>query len=586
LVGVLTEQQKWGLASFYYAAVRKEWPKAIDRFTKTFVVGGERAVTIADYRSRLERVLREHFEERTSFWSTVAFVEDANCVLRQHGLRFTTVFTKVALTFLSGEGFVNLIDPNIDIWTNARRFTDRVSPYMSNAVEQRFDQQFRDIIPTSLKWRDRAAESLVAPTHLDRYMVPSIYPLFIKRARGCRIEDLDGRTYIDFQCGFGAQYLGHAHPVLVDAIARAAEAGSINAIGHCAEVELAEEIASALPSAERVIFANSGTEAVLHALRLCKAARGRAKIAKFEGHYHGFSDQGIVSSWFAFSGTADCPEATTGMPGTDSTVAERTLVLQYGHAGSLARLADNADELACVICEPFPSALAECDVTFLQALRAMCDRHGIPLVFDEIVSGFRVAFGGAQLIAAVQPDLTCLGKIIGGGLPCAAVAGRRELIELAKSSRDPFRDLEERVFVGGTMTGNSLACSAGLAAVRYLRDNQNIYSDVDSCTRRLGKELTCIATDLGVPCQVNAARSILTMTFGFRKPRFVREQHSNSIYRANLALAYYMRLHGVHVPELHTMMLCAAHSHTDIDQTAEAFSRSLREMIEDGLFLI
>lgn len=585
LIGVLTEQQKWGLSSFYYASIRKEWQLAVDRFTKHFVVGERERTTRDEYRMGMEAALRSHFEERSQQWSTILFVDDINKVLRVHGLRLTSAFTKVVLALLSGEGFVAVIDPEIDIWANARRFTDRASPYLSPSVEERFDQRFHETIRTSLQWRERAADTLVAPTHLDRYMVPSIYPLFIQNAHGSRIEDLDGNSYIDFQCGFGAQYLGYGHPVLIAALAQAAEAGSVNAIGHRAEVELAEELVAALPSAERVIFANSGTEAVLHALRLCKAARNRTKVAKFEGHYHGFSDQGIVSSWFAFSGTADRPEPVTGMPGTDHAVAENTLVLQYGHEASLKRLAEHAEELACVICEPFPSARAEYDAAFLRSLRTVCDRNGIPLVFDEVVSGFRVAFGGAQVLAAVQPDLTCLGKIIGGGLPCAAVAGRRNLMELAKSSRDPFRDLEQKVFVGGTMSGNSLACSTGLAAVRYLKENQHLYKTVHERTRKLGEGFTRVAAELGVPYQVSAACSIISMTFDYRKPRLVRDQQAGSNYRANIALAHYMRQYGVYIPELHTMLLSAAHTDADIEQTVDAFSQSLSDMIADGLFV-
>lgn len=583
LVGSLTELQKWALSSFYYAAIRKEWQLAVERFSRHFVVGGESAIISSDYCLRMQNALRKHFEERTDRWSTVAFVEEVNNVLCTGGLRLTTAFTKVALAFLSGEGFVAIIDPEIDVWANARRFTDRASPYMSDAVQKRFEKKFQNTIPTSLYWRERAANTLVAPTHLDRYMFPSVYPLFVKGAQGSRLEDLDGNSYIDLHCGFGAHYLGHAHPVLVAALTQAVIDGGVNAIGHRSEVELAEELVEALPSAERVIFANSGTEAVLHALRLCKAVRNRPKVAKFEGHYHGFSDQGIVSSWFAFSGTSERPEPVIGMPGTDRTVAERTVVLQYGHPASIQRIEEHADDLACVICEPFPSAQAEFDVTFLHALRAVCDRHSIPLVFDEVVSGFRVSFGGAQVLAAVRPDLTCLGKIIGGGLPCAAVAGRRELIEMAKSTRDPFKDLEQRVFVGSTMSGNSLACSAGLAAVRYLKEHLEIYSRVNDLTRLLGDQLARTAADYGVPCQVSASHSIITMTFDHRRPRLVREQQAGGNYRANVALAYYMRRYGVYMPELHTMLLCAAHTDADIDQISNAFAQSLQDMAKDGL---
>ncbi|GAB6039855.1 ABC1 kinase family protein [Endothiovibrio diazotrophicus] len=170
-----------------------------------------------------------------------------------------------------------------------------------------------------------------------------------------------------------------------------------------------------------------------------------------------------------FSGEKFSPRPVAGTLGSDPQSVERTLVLQYGHREGLERLREHADELACVVVEPMPASVAKMDVTFLRALREQCDALGVPLVFDEVVSGFRVAYGGAQTLAGVVPDLTCLGKIIGGGLPCGAVAGRREIVDVARSSDDPFFDYENKAFVGGTMSGNSISCAAGSAVLAYLK---------------------------------------------------------------------------------------------------------------------
>jgi glutamate-1-semialdehyde 2,1-aminomutase len=584
IVGTLTEEEKWGLSSFYYAASRRDWDHAIDRFTRHFVVDAEKIVDTPGYEKALKRVLRQHFEFRTQNWSTVMFAEDANTVLNSFGARFTSSFTQVVMAFLSGEGFVSLIDPKINVWENARKFTDRASPYMSEEIKQRFDCYFHEATPKSLEWRARAAKSLVAPTHLDRYMVPSTYPIFVRRAYGCKLEDFDGNVYIDLACGFGPHLLGYGNPVVRNALAMVLSEGGVNAISHSAEVELAEELISAFPAADKVFFANSGTEAVLQAIRLCRASRGLRRVAKFEGHYHGFSDQGMVSSWFRFSGPLSEPKPFTGMPGTDKLAVEGTLVLQYGDDMSIQRIADNAHELACVICEPMPSALAAYDEMFLKRLRRICSEYGIPLVFDEVVTGFRVTFGGVQTLIGVEPDLTCLGKIIGGGLPCAAVIGRRELIDLAKSTADPFLDAETRVFVGGTLSGNAYSCAAGLGVLRYLRDHRDIYERLHAYTHLLISEMVSAAGRRGVSLDVAGTRSVLTMAFDHRKLRYVRNMQGGTNYRANLGLTYYMRRYGVYLPELHTMLLSAALEDEDISKIVTAFDLSLGDMIKDGFF--
>uniref|UniRef100_Q027Z3 Aminotransferase n=1 Tax=Solibacter usitatus (strain Ellin6076) TaxID=234267 RepID=Q027Z3_SOLUE len=584
VVGILDENEKWGLCAFYYAATRGDWKLAVERFTRYFVIGADSIADTTGCGSALEKVLRKHFELQTNKWSTIGFAEEANLVLRDFGARFTTNFSNLVLAFVSGEGFVARVDPDIDIWNNARRFTDRASPYMSQEVRKRFDSSLAPFMPRSVDWRARAARSLVAPTHLDPYMLPSEYPIFVRRAQGCEVEDFDGNTYIDLACGFGPHLLGYGNPVLREALTAAVDVG-VNAIGHAAEVELAEELTAAFPGADKVIFANSGTEAVLQALRLTRAFRKRRRIAKFEGHYHGHSDQGVVSSWFRFAGTESEPEPFIDLPGVDQRAVGDMLILQYGDPLSLRRLRTAADELACVICEPMPSTLGCYDREFLLQLRAICSESGVPLIFDEIVTGFRVAFGGIQTLLGIEPDVSCLGKIIGGGLPCAAVVGHREIIDLARGSNDPFIDSESKVFVGGTFSGNAYSCTAGLAILRYLRQRPEIYVRLDDQTRTLVAELKAAADSRHVAVQVSGTRSILTLTFDHQNASHFRGKQTGTNHRANLALSYYMRRHRVHLPELHTMLLNAALEDVHISTIIAAFDQSLAEMVEDGFFL-
>jgi len=586
LVGRLSEDEKWALSSFYFACSRKDWPRACERFLCYFVDGVERVTARrAQFFESFSRVLRRHLDLERNRWSTVAFVRDGQEVLRNFGARYTSRFSQVALAFLTGEGFLSQIDPAIDIWENARVFTDRASPYMSDAVRDRFDVEFAEKQPGSKAPQERAGQVLVAPTHLDRYYFPSQYPLFVKRAHGCRFQDQDGTDYIDLTSGYGPHLLGYGHPAITNAVREALDAGAVNAIGSEAEVALAEAIAAALPSCEKVVLSNSGTEAALQAIRLCRAACRKERVAKFEGHYHGFSDHGLVSSWFRFSGPAAAPSAIA-MPGVHRQAVADTLVLPYGQQAAFSLIEEHADSLACVLCEPLQSALARCDASFLRELRKLCSNLSIPLVFDEVVSGFRVAYGGMQNSLGIVPDLTVLGKVIGGGLPCGAVAGRRELIDLCKSSSDPFIDFEQKAFLGGTMSGNSLTCAAGVGMLQHLARHPEVYERLERLTEKLTLGLRGAAAERAVDCFVRGYRSIFSLTFAHRESRSVREQHSASNYKANIGLAYYMRRFGVYMPELHTMLLNAAHDDAAIDCVIEAFSRSLEEMTRDGFFTI
>lgn len=581
----LTEDEKWGLSSFYYACTRKEWRIAAERFcshfaTHTLVIRKR----FDEFVQKITPVLRYHFDEHSNQWSTIGYFKDVSRVLEEFDSQYTHAFTKVELVFLSCEGFAKEIDSEIDIWANARKFTDKYSPYMSHEVRSRFDFFFTKHMPSSIAARDLASKTLVAPTHIHRYFFPSAYPVFVKRASKGYFFDLDDNEYVDLSGGYGPHILGYSHPAINNALISEINAGFVNAVGNLPEIELSKLIVAAFPFAQKAILCNSGTEANLLAIRLARAKTGRTKVAKFEGHYHGWSDQAMVSSWFRFTGSKDRPQPISGTKGSDPDVVTNTIVLQYGLSSALEILRNKCEEIACVICEPMPSSLACSDVNFLKSLRQLCTEMDIPLIFDEVVTGFRVAYGGAQTLLGVEPDLTCLGKIIGGGLPCGCVVGHSSFINFAKSSEDPFFDYDHKVFAGGTMSGNSLTCRAGTAALQYLRDNPDIYCKLRKNTESLAESLRKIAVRAGVSIMVAANHSIFSLTFSHRSSSFYREKQAGSNFKANIALAYYMRQHGIYLPELHCFMLSAAHEPDDLQKISRAFEQSLQAMINDNMF--
>ncbi|NGX50602.1 MAG: Glutamate-1-semialdehyde 2,1-aminomutase [Chlamydiae bacterium] len=582
----LTEDEKWALSSFYYACTRREWDIAVERFTKWFVENAPESVEQREeYHREMRSILVTHFNDRTERWSTVAYIKDINQLLRSFGARSTYNFTKVELVLFSTEGFVCDIDPEIDVWENARKFTDRYSPFISDSVSQRFDTFFKKQIPRSMELREEAKRSLIAPTHLDRYFFPSEYPLFIERAEGSRLYDVDGNEYVDLSCGYGPHILGYAPKSVTESVENALQNGSVNALGHNSEVILSQMLVDAFPAADLAIFSNSGTEAVIQAVRICRAVRGGGSVVKFEGHYHGFSDQGLVSSWFRFRGATSQPEPIRTCLGQDESTVDSTIVLQYGFPEALLKIEERHREIACVILEPMHTSLCKINHTFLQGLKDLCNRFEIPLVFDEVVTGFRVCYGGIQNKTGIQPDLTCLGKIIGGGLPAGAVVGRARYLEMARTTGDPFKDFDTRTFVGGTMSGNSLSCTAGIATLSYLKSHPEVYEDLERWTSLIIDKFQQIADKYDVPFRIRGHCSILAMTFNSRSSEIYRTKLSGSNYKANIALSYYMRKHGIYLPELHTLMLNAAHTDQDIEKICSAFDQSLLEMVKDGFFV-
>jgi glutamate-1-semialdehyde 2,1-aminomutase len=299
-------------------------------------------------------------------------------------------------------------------------------------------------------------------------------PFFVARAGGSRLTDVDGRSYVDYVCSWGPLILGHAHPAVLAAVRQAAERGWSYGAPCEAEVELAEEVRRRMPSLEMMRFVNSGTEATMAAVRLARAATGRELIIKFAGCYHGHADGFLVK---AGSGVA-----TLGLPdspGVPAALASLTLTAPFNDAEAVADLfAKHADRIAAVIVEPYVGNVGFIppEPAFHPALRALCDRHGALLIFDEVMTGFRVAAGGAQERLRIRPDLTTLGKIIGGGFPVGAYGGRADLMRRVAP--------EGPVYQAGTLSGNPVAMAAGLATLRETA-RPGFYEALDRRTARL-----------------------------------------------------------------------------------------------------
>jgi len=327
-------------------------------------------------------------------------------------------------------------------------------------------------------------------------------PFFIARAEGCRITDVDGRTYIDFLGSWGPLILGHAAPSLLEAVGEALRRGTSYGAPTEGEVELAELISRAVPSMEMVRLVSSGTEAAMSAIRLARGFTGREAIVKFEGCYHGHADSLLVK--------AGSGGATFGVPdslGVPPALAALTITVPFNDLDAVAAvMTARGREVAAIIVEPVAGNMGVVPPApgFLSGLRTLCDRHGALLIFDEVITGFRVAYGGAQALYGVRPDLTCLGKIIGGGLPVGAYGGARAIMERVA----PLGG----VYQAGTLSGNPLAVAAGLSALRALSAPE-VYARLERGGAQLQSGLEDGARAAGVPLTVNRVGSMLTAFF-------------------------------------------------------------------------
>jgi len=390
-------------------------------------------------------------------------------------------------------------------------------------------------------------------------------PLFIRRAWGSRIQDIDGNTFIDYVMSWGPLIHGHAPKGVVKALAAAAKDGTSFGAPSPLEVALGEKVRALMPSLERVRFVSSGTEATMSAVRVARAATGRDRILKFEGCYHGHADAFLVKA-----GSGALTLGTPTSPGVTRAASADTLVASYNDLASVHAAFDaNRDRIAAVIVEPIAGnmGLVPPSDGFLRALRKVCTTAGALLIFDEVISGFRAASGGAQAVYDVRPDLTCLGKIIGGGLPVGAYGGRADLMGLV-SPAGP-------VYQAGTLSGNPLAMTAGLWCLENL--SPKLYTTLAALGARLAAGIADAAREAGVAVQVNAFGSLLTPFFTDRPVRdFSSATSANTAQYATFFRG--MLACGVYPPpsQFEAWFLSAAHTAKDIDRTIRAAREAMR----------
>jgi glutamate-1-semialdehyde 2,1-aminomutase len=392
-------------------------------------------------------------------------------------------------------------------------------------------------------------------------------PLFISRARGSRIEDVDGNTYIDYVMSWGPLIHGHAPKGLLKALTAAAARGTSFGAPTELETHLAQRVVTLMPSMERVRFVSSGTEAAMSAIRVARAATRRDKIVKFEGCYHGHADAFLVQ---AGSGAMTLGVPTS--PGVPAAAAADTLLARYNDLTSVERVVDSQhNQVAAIIVEPIAGNMGVIppDDGFLQGLRAICDRNGILLIFDEVISGFRAAAGGAQQLFRVRPDLTCLGKIIGGGLPVGAYGGRADVMELVAPAGP--------VYQAGTLSGNPLAMTAGLWSLTEL--SPRLYRHMARLGAKLAAGLAEAARAAAVPLQVNAFGSLVTPFFTSEPVRDL----SSAMKADTVAYGRFfngMLARGVYPPpsQFEAWFLSGAHTDRDVAQTVKAAKAALTDM--------
>ncbi len=393
-------------------------------------------------------------------------------------------------------------------------------------------------------------------------------PPFIARGQGSRIYDADGNEFIDFVGSWGPLILGHCYPEIVDALKLAVERGTSYGAPTELEITLAKIVSTAIPSIEMVRFVNSGTEATMTALRLARAFTGRDKIVKFAGCYHGHAD-GLLTKGGSGLATLGIPDS----PGVPSSYAQNTLVAPYNNAEAIEQLFHHyPEQIAAVIVEPIAANMGVVPPRqgFLASLRALTNESGALLIFDEVITGFRVAYGGAQALYNITPDLTCLGKIIGGGLPVGAYGGRREIMAMMAPVGP--------VYQAGTLAGNPLAMTAGIETIKAL-NQPGVYDQLATTASTLEEGIARAASEAGISLRISRVASLLTVFF---TPDAVVDYESAK--RADTALfgKFFQQLlsAGIYWPpsQFEAAFVSLAHSDEDIQLTIGVITKSLNSL--------
>ena len=425
---------------------------------------------------------------------------------------------------------------------------------MSRAKSVQLFSEARELIPGGVNSPARAWGSVGGD------------PLFFKKASGSRIWDVDDNELIDYVCSWGPMILGHAHPAVIDAAVEAARSGTSFGAPTELEVEMARRVVGAVPSIEVVRFVSSGTEATMSALRLARAKTGRDKILKFNGGYHGHEDALLVE---AGSGLAN--QGIASSAGVHAGYAASTLVANYNNVDSVRELLEaNSGEVAAVIVEPIAGNMGVVTPApgFLEGLRELTTEHGALLIFDEVISGFRVALGGAQSVYGVAPDITCLGKIVGGGFPVGAYGASAEIM----SEVSPLGPM----YQAGTLSGNPVAMAGGIATIDEL-SKPGVYDGLQAKTDKLANGVLDVFGKAGVPAVINRACGLMTVFFTSNQ---VTDMDSASATDREAFGEFFHGMvdDGVSLPpsQFEAWFVSTAHTDADIESTLESVKNALR----------
>ncbi len=402
------------------------------------------------------------------------------------------------------------------------------------------------------------------------YLAVNDTPRFIEKANGSYIYDVDGNEYIDYIGSWGPMILGNNHPVVLEAVKEVIEGGLSFGAATEREIQMAKLVCQLVPSMEMVRMVNSGTEATMSALRTARGYTGRSKFIKFEGCYHGHSDALLVKAGSGLIANGGAPDSA----GVTEGCAKDTLTAVYNDFDSVQKLfAENKDEIAAIIVEPVAANMGVVppNPEFLKQLREICDSNKTVLIFDEVITGFRMALGGAQELFGIKPDMTTFGKIIGGGMPVGAYGGKREIMEMVAPCGS--------VYQAGTLSGNPVAMAAGIAQLTYLKENPQVYTHINKLGGQLYGGLRELAKTAKIPCGVNAVGSIGSLFF-------TREAVSDYVSAKTADISAYgayfreMLLRGIYLApaQFEAMFISYAHTEEQIKETLTAAEACLGGM--------
>ena len=430
------------------------------------------------------------------------------------------------------------------------------------------------------------AKTVIPAGVMSRARLFPPFPFFVREGKGSKVIDIDGNEIIDCAMGYGPLILGHAHPVVVDAIREAAGRGCQFGIPHEEEYRLAHLMAKTIPGLEKVSFCNSGSEAVYQAIRIVRTVTGRKKIAKFEGGYHGGTNEVLAN--FKFNkekgGSIESPNTVPGSLGIPPEAQANTVILPYNHDAAFDIIEKNRKNLAVVLVEVIQgmggNIIGKQD--FIHKLRDVTRSLGIPLLVDDIIMGYRLNLGGGQSYYGIEADIATYGKIIGGGLPAGAVAGKDSIMEVIAYTGDRATDVQSKAFYGGTFNGNLLTMVAGAATLQHLVDHPEIYDEMDRLGNKLRDGVNRFCKEKQLPVQMTGVRSMFCTHFTDKKIESARDLADINVKAAEAFYPHLLR-EGVFIPNIHMGFISSAHSEEDIERIILAHCKALEAVRQLGL---